>query len=68
MANLYNNLNLIDLNDYSVSWWEKLLDRAHKIMADPSAYAESCKGKISIPFSGEAELERIIEMLDKLRD
>lgn len=26
------------------------------------------KGKISIPFSGEAELERIIEMLDKLRD
>ncbi|MBQ7463190.1 MAG: ParB/RepB/Spo0J family partition protein [Bacteroidaceae bacterium] len=26
------------------------------------------KGKISIPFSGEAELERIIEMLDKLRN
>ena len=30
--------------------------------------SESGRGKISIPFSGEAELERIIEMLDKLRD
>ena len=30
--------------------------------------SDSGKGKISIPFSGEAELERIIEMLDKLRD
>ena len=30
--------------------------------------SESGKGKISIPFSGEAELERIIELLDKLRE
>ena len=30
--------------------------------------SDSGKGKISIPFSGEAELERIIELLDKLRD
>ena len=30
--------------------------------------SDSGKGKISIPVSGEAELERIIEMLDKLRD
>ena len=30
--------------------------------------SDSGKGKISIPFSGEAELERIIEMLDKLRE
>ena len=30
--------------------------------------SESGRGKISIPFSGEAELERIIEMLDKLRE
>ena len=30
--------------------------------------SDSGKGKISIPFSGEAELERIIEMLDKLRN
>ncbi len=29
--------------------------------------SEKGKGKISIPFSGEAELERIIEMFDKLR-
>ena len=46
MANIYNNLDLIDLNDFPVSWWEKLLDRAHDIKADPAAYAESCKGKI----------------------
>ena len=30
--------------------------------------SSSGKGKISIPFANEAELERIIEMLDKLRD
>jgi len=30
--------------------------------------SDSGKGKISIPFSGEAELERIIELLDKLRE
>lgn len=30
--------------------------------------SESGRGKISIPFSGEAELERIVELLDKLRD
>ena len=29
--------------------------------------SESGKGKISIPFANESELERIIEMLDKLR-
>ena len=35
---IYNNLNLIDLNDYPVSWWEKLLSLAHKIIRDPGAY------------------------------
>ena len=30
--------------------------------------SDSGKGKISIPFSNEAELERIVELLDKLRD
>ena len=30
--------------------------------------SSSGKGKISIPFANETELERIIEMLDKLRD
>jgi len=30
--------------------------------------SESGKGKISIPFANETELERIIEMLDKLRN
>ena len=30
--------------------------------------SDSGKGKISIPFANETELERIIEMLDKLRD
>ena len=30
--------------------------------------SEKGKGKISIPFANEAELERIIEMFDKLRN
>lgn len=30
--------------------------------------SDSGKGKISIPFANEAELERIVELLDKLRD
>ena len=30
--------------------------------------SDSGKGKISIPFANETELERIVEMLDKLRD
>jgi ParB family chromosome partitioning protein len=30
--------------------------------------SQNGKGKISIPFNGEAELERIIELLDKLQD
>lgn len=46
MSCIYNNLNLIDLNDYPVAWWEKLLELGHKISLDPSAYSESCKGKI----------------------
>lgn len=46
MSYFYNNLNLIDLNDYPVSWWEKLLELGHKIKENPSDYAEACKGKI----------------------
>lgn len=46
MSCIYNNLNLIDLNDYPVSWWEKLLKLGHEIKEDPQAYSERCKGKI----------------------
>ena len=46
MSYIYNNLNLIDLNDYPVSWWEKLLELGHKIKESPEKYGESCKGKI----------------------
>lgn len=46
MSYYYNNLNLIDLNDYPVSWWEQLLELGHRIKEDPGAYAERCKGKI----------------------
>ena len=38
--------DLIDLNDYPVEWWEKLLDLGHKIVSDPAAYAHACEGKI----------------------
>lgn len=41
-----NNLNLIDLNDYPVKWWEKLLSLAHKIIEDPAKYSKACEGKI----------------------
>ncbi|MGN0595358.1 MAG: aspartate carbamoyltransferase [Hominimerdicola sp.] len=46
MSRVYNNLNLIDLNDYPVSWWEKLLELGHEIKENPEKYAEACKGKI----------------------
>lgn len=46
MSYIYNNLNLIDLNDFPISWWEKLLELAHKIKEDPAAYSHSCQGKI----------------------
>ena len=39
-------LNLIDLNDHPVSWWNKLLDFAHTIREHPEYYAKACDGKI----------------------
>ena len=46
MVEYSENLNLIDLNDYPVSWWLKLLELAHEIKANPQDYSEACKGKI----------------------
>ena len=46
MSEQKNRLDLIDLNDYPVSWWLKLLDLGHKIVQNPAAYSEACKGKI----------------------
>lgn len=46
MGNQNSRLNLIDLNDYPVSWWLKLLELGHRIVSDPSEYSEACKGKI----------------------
>lgn len=43
---IYNNLNLIDLNDYPISVWKQLLDLGHKIKEDPQNYCGACKGKI----------------------
>ena len=39
-------LNLIDLNDYPVTWWNKLLDLGHEILTRPTDYAHRCDGKI----------------------
>lgn len=39
-------INLIDLNDYPVSWWNQLLDLAHDIKENPQSYAKACDGKI----------------------
>lgn len=46
MSLVYNNLNLIDLNDFPVSWWNDLLELGHKIREAPQEYCDSCKGKI----------------------
>ncbi len=46
MCSIKKRINLIDLNDYPVSWWLKLLDLAHQIKENPAEYGESCKGKI----------------------
>lgn len=43
----YNDfINLIDLNDYPVSWWTQLLELGHDIKVNPQNYIEACKGKI----------------------
>ena len=39
-------INLIDLNDYPVSWWKKLLELGHDIRLSPKNYAHACEGKI----------------------
>lgn len=46
MSYVYNNLNLIDLNDFPLSWWNELLELGHKIKESPEEYSEKCKGKI----------------------
>lgn len=39
-------LNLIDLNDYPVAFWDRLIELGHNIKNDPEKYSQSCKGKI----------------------
>lgn len=39
-------INLIDLNDYPVSFWNEIVELGHKIKNNPADYAEKCKGKI----------------------
>ncbi len=38
--------HLIDLSDYPVAWWNKLLDLGVRIWENPSEYAHKCDGKI----------------------
>ncbi|MBR2955210.1 MAG: aspartate carbamoyltransferase, partial [Ruminococcus sp.] len=38
--------HLIDLNDFPVSWWTKLVDLGVKIKENPQDYAHECDGKI----------------------
>jgi aspartate carbamoyltransferase catalytic subunit len=46
MSGYEKHINLIDLNDYPVSWWNQLLSLAHEIKANPQEYAKACEGKI----------------------
>ena len=38
--------HLIDLNDYPVSWWQKVVELGEQIKNDPAAYAHKCDGKV----------------------
>lgn len=38
--------HLIDLNDYPVSWWNKIIDLGHDIRRHPQRYTHACDGKI----------------------
>ncbi len=38
--------HLIDLNDYPVSWWNKIISLGHDISKNPDRYNGACNGKI----------------------
>ena len=38
--------HLIDLNDYPVAWWKKVVELGERIKNDPAAFAHECDGKI----------------------
>jgi len=38
--------HFLDLNDYSVEWWEKLLKLADEIILNPKYFSHRCEGKI----------------------
>ncbi len=38
--------HLIDLSDYPVSWWTKVIALGEKIKNDPSRFAHECNGKV----------------------
>jgi aspartate carbamoyltransferase catalytic subunit len=41
-----NYINLIDLNDHPVEWWNKIIALGSKIADNPNEYAHKCDGKI----------------------
>lgn len=38
--------HLIDLNDYPLSWWNKIIELGHDIKVHPQRYTHACDGKI----------------------
>ncbi|MBQ8959765.1 MAG: aspartate carbamoyltransferase [Ruminococcus sp.] len=38
--------HLIDLNDYPVSWWKKVVELGEQIRNDPKSFAHACDGKV----------------------
>ena len=38
--------HLIDLNDYPVEWWNKVISLGASIYAHPQRYVQACAGKI----------------------
>ncbi len=38
--------HLIDLSDYPVSWWKKLIELGEDVKNDPAKYSHECAGKV----------------------
>ena len=41
-----NYLHFLDLNDYPVLWWDKLLKLSQEIVANPKYFSHRCSGKV----------------------
>ena len=41
--------HLIDLNDYPIPWWNKIIKLGHDIKNNPHKYSDGCRGNNGYP-------------------